>query len=64
MDHATKKATERVNNHREDGEEALKHSYSVVPIDRAQTRTSVQVTPASNHQTGVRKPQKKQSKAK
>ena len=46
MDHTTKKAADRVNKHREDGEEAIKRTSNVVPIDSGKNR-GVQVTPDS-----------------
>lgn len=47
MDHTTKKAADRVNKHREDGEEAIKRTSNVVPIDSGKNREGVQVTPDS-----------------
>ena len=44
MDHTTKKAADRVNNHREDGEEAIKRTSNVVPIDSGKNREGGQVT--------------------
>ena len=50
MEPTTKKAAERVNKHREDGEEAIKRSNKVVPIDAGRDNESVQVTPDSKPQ--------------
>lgn len=47
MEPTTKKAADRVNQHREDGEEAIKRTDNVVPIDAGRDRQSVQVTPDS-----------------
>lgn len=44
MEHTTKKAADRVNNHREDGEEAIKRTSKVVPIDSGKDNESVQAT--------------------
>ena len=48
MEQTTKKASDRVNQHREDGEEAMKRTGKVVPIDSGKNREGVQVTPDSN----------------
>ena len=56
MEHTTKKAADRVNNHREDGEEAIKRTNNVVPIDSGRANESVQVTTDSGSQ-----PEKKKS---
>ena len=40
MDETTKNAALRVHNHREDGEEAIKRSSKVVPIDAGQGNES------------------------
>ena len=45
MEPNSKKAADTVNKHREDGEEAIKRSSHVVPIDANKGRGSVQVTP-------------------
>lgn len=44
MEKTTKQAAERVNNHREDGEESIKRTGKVVPIDAGRRRASVQVS--------------------
>lgn len=44
MEHTTKKAADRVNKHREDGEEAIKRTSNVVPIDSGKSHEGVQVT--------------------
>ena len=51
MEHATKKAADKVNRHREDGEEAIKRTGKVVPIDAGKGSESVQVTPDSKSQS-------------
>jgi len=43
MEPTTKKAADRVHQHREDGEEAIKRTGKVVPIDSGKDRESVQV---------------------
>jgi len=50
MERATKRAAERVNQHREDGEEAIKHTSKVVPIDAGKNGESVQVASESKSQ--------------
>ena len=52
MEPTTKKAADRVNKHREDGEEAIKRSDNVVPIDSGRDRESVQVNSDAESQSG------------
>jgi len=51
MEPNSKKAADKVNKHREDGEEAIKRSNDVVPIDAGNGRESVQVTQDSESQS-------------
>lgn len=44
MEKTTKRAADRVNNHREDGEEAVRRTGKVVPIDSGKESASVQVS--------------------
>ena len=44
MEPTTKTAADRVNKHREDGEEATKRTSNVVPIDSGKRSESVQPT--------------------
>jgi hypothetical protein len=53
MEKSTKRAVDRVNNHREDGEEAIKRTSKVVPIDAGRNGESVQVS-----RKGKSKPEK------
>lgn len=55
MEPTTKKAADRVNQHREDGEEAIKRAGEVVPIDAGRNRESVQATPDSENQKPKRR---------
>ena len=55
MDHTTKKAADRVNNHREDGEQAIKRTSNVVPIDSGKDNESVQTTTDSKSQLEKKK---------
>ena len=43
MERTTKKAADAVNRHREDGEEAIKRTSKVVPMDAGRNSESVQV---------------------
>lgn len=52
MEPTTKKAADKVNKHREDGEEAIKRTGKVVPIDSGKDRESVQVNSDSESQAG------------
>ena len=44
MEPTTKSAADRVNKHREDGEEAMKRTSNVVPIDAGKRGESVRST--------------------
>ncbi len=55
MEKTTKRAVDRVNKHREDGEEAIKRTSNVVPIDAGKNRASVQVSRESKPQPEKRK---------
>ncbi len=44
MEPTTKTAADRVSKHREDGEEAIKRTSNVVPIDSGKSGESVQPT--------------------
>lgn len=54
MEPNSKKAAHKVNKHREDGEEAIKRSSNVVPIDAGKGKESVQVTSDSESSEGNR----------
>ncbi len=61
MDQATKKAADRVNQHREDGEEAIQRTSNVVPIDSGRNRETVQVTPDAKPENEEMKAKKKKT---
>jgi hypothetical protein len=50
MEPRTKSAADDVNRHREDGEEAIKRTSQVVPLDAGKNSESVQVSPDSKSQ--------------
>jgi len=56
MKHTTKKAVDRVNNHREDGEEAIKRTNKVVPLDPGKDNESVQPAADFNAPSEKKKP--------
>jgi hypothetical protein len=59
MEPTSRKAADRVNKHREDGEEAIKRSSNVVPIDAGKGKESVQVTPDSESQSEENQPRQR-----
>jgi len=62
MEKTTKQAADDVNNHREDGEEAMKHTSKVVPIDAGRNSASVQRTPVSEPSSEKNKAVPRESK--
>ena len=62
MDHTTKKATDQVVRHREDGEEAIKRTNNVVPIDSGKDNESVQTTTESTSQLEKKKSARSENK--
>ena len=55
MEPTTKRAADDVNKHREDGEEAIKSTSKVVPIDAGRDRESVQASTGSRIQLQKKK---------
>ena len=51
MEPITKSAADRVTKHREDGEEAIKRTSNVVPIDSGRRGESVQSTTNASHES-------------
>jgi hypothetical protein len=62
MDHTTKQAADQVVRHREDGEEAIKRTNNVVPIDSGKDNESVQTTTESTSQLEKKKSPRSENK--
>lgn len=60
MEPNSKKAADRVIKHREDGEEAIKRSSKVVPIDAGKNTGSVQSTTTSKSETNENDPARRE----
>ena len=62
MDNTTKKAADQVVHHREDGEEAIKRTNNVVPIDSGKDNESVQPATDSTSQLEKKKSPRSENK--